>query len=295
MRYETEASFRSALEDRLKKQTTDVNRLAYLRKQVVFERFLARLVGVAPGRFVLKGALGMEFRGGERGRTTKDMDLGTVEEEEEVTEDILEAAELDLEDYFVFQAERVDRRESASGKTVRYRVKAELAGREFDIVLVDVGLNEIPLWEPDRVQTPGLLKFADLAPVSVPALSLEQQIAEKVHAYTRIYEGGHRSSRVKDLVDILAIAAWHSVRADRLTEAIEVIFARRGTHDAPPRLREPPDQWSRSMVRLLEESSLTYASNAAFTKAVQFLQPVLSGTARGIWSPEEEKWSSTRA
>lgn len=197
MRYETAASFRSALEDRLKKQTTDVNRLAYLRKQVVFERFLARLVGVAPGRFVLKGALGMEFRGGERGRTTKDMDLGTVEEEEEVTEDILEAAELDLEDYFVFQAERVDRRESASGKTVRYRVKAELAGREFDIVLVDVGLNEIPLWEPDRVQTPGLLKFADLAPVSVPALSLEQQIAEKVHAYTRIYEGGqgHMESR----------------------------------------------------------------------------------------------------
>lgn len=292
MRYETAASFRSALEDRLKNQTPDVNRLAYLRKQVVFERFLARLVEVAPDRFVLKGALGLDFRGGGRGRTTKDMDLGSAEEEEAVTEDVLAAAELDLEDYFVFRVERVGIQESASGKTVRYRMKAELAGREFDTVLLDVGLDEKPLWEPDRFETPGLLDFADLAPVSVPALSLEQQIAEKLHAYTRVYEGGHRSSRVKDLIDILAIAARHSVRADRLAEATEIIFARRGTHDVPSSLPELPDSWSRSIARLLEEASMPSDSNTALENAVRFLQPVLSGSAKGTWSPGKGKWSS---
>lgn len=297
MRYETAAAFRSALEDRLKKRVVgsgQVGRLDYLRKQVVFERILARMVEIAHDRFILKGALGLEFRGTGRGRTTKDMDLGSAEEEEEVTETLLAAAALDLGDYFVFRIERVDTRESAAGRTVRYRVEAELAGTEFATVNLDVALNETPHWEPEHVETPGLLRFADLAPVSVPALSLEQQIAEKIHAYTRVYEGGRRSSRVKDFVDILSIATRHSVRADRLTEAIEVIFARRGTHDVPARLPEPPDGWSRSMTRLLEEASLAYESNTAFMKAAEFLQPVLSGEGTGIWNPEEGAWSGVK-
>lgn len=295
MRYETAGSFRSALEDRLKSLAAGsrgTRSLAYLRKQVVFERILARLVDVAPDRFVLKGALGLEFRGGGgRGRTTMDMDLGGEGEEEEVTEDILAAGELDLADYFVFRVERVDARESASGRTVRYRVKAELAGREFDAVLLDVALDEEPLWEPERVQTPGLLGFAELDPVSIPALSLEQQLAEKLHAYTRTYGGGRRSSRVKDLVDILSIASRHSVRADRTREAIEVVFARRRTHDVPHRLPEPPPEWSRAMARSLEEASLPQDLGTAFRVVSRFLDPVMSGSATGVWDPGEAVWS----
>lgn len=298
MRYETAAAFRSALEARLKNlagETGAVYRLPFLRKQAVFERILARLVEVAPDRFVLKGALGLEFREGETGRTTMDMDLSSDDEEDEVTEHLLSAAELDLEDHFVFRVERMGIRQSPPGRTVRYRLHAELAGRGFEDVLLDVGLDEPILWEPERVQTPGLLSFADLPPVSVPALSLEQQIAEKLHAYTRIYEGGRRSSRVKDLVDIVSIASRHSVRADRMKEAIEVIFARRRTHRAPHRLPEPPAEWSRSVTRSLEEASLPYDSVSAFTKAVEFLDPVLSADAAGIWNPAAGVWGESKS
>ncbi|MGI9003671.1 MAG: nucleotidyl transferase AbiEii/AbiGii toxin family protein [Pseudonocardia sp.] len=53
--------------------------------------------------------------------------------------------------------------------------------------------------------TPDLLAFAGVAQVRVPALPLETQIAEKLHAYTRTYESGRPSSRTKDLVDIFLI------------------------------------------------------------------------------------------
>lgn len=38
--------------------------------------------------------------------------------------------------------------------------------------------------------------------VEVPALPIEQHIAEKVHAYTRRYGRGNSSTRVKDLIDL---------------------------------------------------------------------------------------------
>ena len=49
--------------------------LARLRKEVAFDRLLARLLVVAPGRWVLKGGLALDFRFGERARTTRDIDL----------------------------------------------------------------------------------------------------------------------------------------------------------------------------------------------------------------------------
>ena len=50
--------------------------LARLRKRVAFELFLRRLAQVAPDRWVLKGALALDFRLGGASRSTKDIDLG---------------------------------------------------------------------------------------------------------------------------------------------------------------------------------------------------------------------------
>ncbi len=75
MRYSTAAAFRTALEERL--LTTARQRgvpLVRLRKLVAFERLLARLMAVAPDRWILKGALAFHFRLAARFRTTKDRD-----------------------------------------------------------------------------------------------------------------------------------------------------------------------------------------------------------------------------
>ena len=77
-RYATAAGFRRALEDRLqdiaRKEGIDLQRL---RRQVAFDRLLARLFQAAQARalpWVLKGGYAMELRI-KTARTTKDIDL----------------------------------------------------------------------------------------------------------------------------------------------------------------------------------------------------------------------------
>jgi hypothetical protein len=48
VKYASAVAFRAALEARLKTQQTDAIGLSRLRKRVVFERLLARLLAVAP-------------------------------------------------------------------------------------------------------------------------------------------------------------------------------------------------------------------------------------------------------
>jgi len=63
MKYATPSAFRAALEQRLSTiaQQTRVPPVR-LRKLVVFDRLLARLVVVAPNRWVVKGAVALLFR-----------------------------------------------------------------------------------------------------------------------------------------------------------------------------------------------------------------------------------------
>ena len=102
MRYATAAAFRQALEQRLRDRSRGTGEsLVRLRKVVVFQRMLARLLRAAPDGWVLMGALALDFRLGSRGRTTKDMDLVGWGDEEAAIEDLQRAAALDLEDFFV--------------------------------------------------------------------------------------------------------------------------------------------------------------------------------------------------
>ncbi len=79
MRYASAGAFRRALETRLAAQARETGRsLVRLRKEVAFDRFLARMFAVAPDGWVLKGALALDYRFGDRARTTKDIDLAKV-------------------------------------------------------------------------------------------------------------------------------------------------------------------------------------------------------------------------
>jgi hypothetical protein len=63
VKYASAAAFRQALEERLKNEAASIGlALARLRKRVTFELFLRRLLIVAPDRWVLKGALALDFR-----------------------------------------------------------------------------------------------------------------------------------------------------------------------------------------------------------------------------------------
>jgi hypothetical protein len=99
VKYESAAAFRMALDQRLKREAEKTGLgLTRLRKRVAFELFLRRLVEVAPNRWVLKGALALDFRLDATTRSTKDIDLGRDDDEEAAVHDIAAAQQLDLHD-----------------------------------------------------------------------------------------------------------------------------------------------------------------------------------------------------
>lgn len=105
MKYATPQAFERALSDRLKRQATEESvELDRLRKRVAFERFLARLFSQAPPRWVLKGGYALELRLGGKARATKDMDLNLPPPPvEDLLDELQEAAERDLGDFFLLQ------------------------------------------------------------------------------------------------------------------------------------------------------------------------------------------------
>lgn len=181
MKYKTATAFRAALEQRLldRSRKSDTS-LVRLRKAVVFDRLLARLVLVAPGRWILKGALALDFRMGERTRTTKDMDLVRQDDEESATADLIACQSVDLDDFFAFVVQKAGRiTEEQDGGAVRYRVRAELAGRLFENVLVDIGFSDPLVWQPELILGTDLFAFAGLDRIEVPTLQLEQHVPKR--------------------------------------------------------------------------------------------------------------------
>ncbi len=240
MKYRDAAAFRQALEERLKAGAEgEPARLSRDRKRVAFDRLLARLVAVAPGRWLLKGGFALDLRMAERARATKDIDIEWRDDATELSEVVIQAAEHDAGDFFVFTIERAGTPEDRLGGAHRFRVSSMLATRSFESFLLDVGFRDEEV-ATETLATADLLGFAGIPPVQVEAVPVELQVAEKLHAYTRTYEGGRASTRAKDLVDLVLIAELTPLDAGALRQAIETTFAKRGTHALPRELSAPP-------------------------------------------------------
>ncbi len=295
MRYTSAPAFRSALEVRLLAHSRETGlSLARLRKEVAFDRLLARLLAVAPGRWVLKGGLALDYRFGDRARTTRDIDLAMAGGEEGATTALLAAQATDLGDFFVFSVERTAKLdELQEGAAVRYRARAALGGRLFEEFVVDVGFDLPPEAGIEVLRGPDHLGFAEIAPVEAPALVLEIQIAEKLHAYTRGYgQAGVQSTRVKDLVDLALIAASRSIDAEDLRSAIGRTFAARGLHGIPEALPEPPADWRVPFRRMASEVGVDEDLDAGHHVASLLIDPVLNGAAAtGVWDPATKRWT----
>ncbi len=294
MRYASAAAFRQALETRLLALSrSQGSSLVRLRKEVAFDRLLARLLIAAPGRWVLKGGLAFDYRFGTRARTTKDMDLAGAAGEEVATSDLLAAADLDMGDYFSFSIERTAKLDQlVEGAAVRYHVRADLGARRFEDFIVDIGFDLPPGWEPEVLIGPDLLSFAGIDPVAAPSLPLEVQVAEKVHAYTRGYGvDGVGSTRVKDIVDLALVASTAKLDASKLRRAVSETFERRGGRALPPALPRPPADWSVPFGRLAGEIHLATDLGGGHQLAARLLDPILSGkVTTGHWDAAGQAW-----
>jgi predicted nucleotidyltransferase component of viral defense system len=297
VRYATAEAFRTALEQRLKNEA-EASGLALMRvrKRVAFERFLARLAASESSGWLLKGAFALELRLGLRTRTTKDIDLGRADDEEAATEHLNAATRVDLGDFFDFEVRRTPALDAAASfQAVRYTVRADLASRRFEQFPVDVALSESSPIQAEPLFGGNSLEFADVAALQLPVVSLEQHVAEKLHAYTGTF--GHdarESTRAKDLVDLVLIGELAEIDAKRLSHALATTFEQRARQPLPNAVPSPPSSWARPYAVLAREVGVAVHIEAGHAAAARLLDPVLRSDAGGHWDPQARR-SRSRA
>jgi hypothetical protein len=282
MKYASGRDLRAALESRIKRVAGHDN-LSHvrLRKRVVFEQLLARLFTVAPDRWIVKGGVAL------------DLDLARQDTDEAATEDLLAATELDIGDYFTFTIARDATPPTDEDIAVRYHVRAELGGKTFEAIVLDIGFGDPFPTTPEILSSPTFLGFAGLPPLTVPALPIELHVAQKLHAYTRTYSSGRSTSRVKDLIDLILICGTHSFAAHTIKDGLESTFQSRGTHILPNSVPSPPGNWATPFRKLAIEVGLDPDVETGHKIAATFLNPILAGAVEPhqIWNPERGNWS----
>jgi Nucleotidyl transferase AbiEii toxin, Type IV TA system len=272
-RYETIAAFESALRAKLHYIADERRTFQDLRRQVAFGRVLARLQFAAPEAWLLKGGAALEYRIG-RARATFDLDISTELDVERMSELLAASAATTLDDYFQIT---LGQREHPVDEVETYRFDVDVQyanGRRFERLKLDVGFSDPRIGTPVEIEVPSLLEFAGVPAIFVKAIRAEQQLAEKVHAYTKPY-GSYRSSRVKDLVD-MALLLRDGVDASELRKSLQIVFTTRATHEIPAMLPPPPEDWRIPYARLAFELPVPPDLSAAYAFAADALLPVLA-------------------
>ena len=108
-----------------------------------------------------------------------------------------------------------------------------------------------------------LLEFAGLSAPRIALYPMEQQFAEKVHAYTFPWRD-RENTRVKDLADLVLLITSGMLDITRVRAALHATFETRGTHALPTALPLPPRDWAAAYAALAQEFALPAATlNAA--------------------------------
>ena len=94
-------------------------------------------------------------------------------------------------------------------------------------------------------------------------LSKEQQFAEKLHAYT-LPRSDRQNSRVKDLVDLILLLQRGNLEYKRVEESLVKVFSKRKTHELPPSIESPPDDWKPVFEKLAKESNVNVGIERAY-------------------------------
>jgi hypothetical protein len=281
--YKTAGAFRAALEARLqtraRAQGTDLLRI---RRQVAFDRFLARMFSQGPKAaypWVLKGGYAMELRM-HSARTTKDIDLtlhdstglsqNPKERAEQVRAMLQEAAASPFDDYFEFLVgEARQELDGAPEGGNRYPIQARMDGRDFARFHVDVGVGDEVIEPLDVVTGEDWLSFGGVAAPSFPIISAEQQFAEKLHAYT-LPRGERVNTRTKDLIDMVLLIRGETLDKDKIAAAVCATFLKRATHDVPKELDPPPAEWEAVFDALAKECDLLMKLREGFEVVREF-------------------------
>lgn len=296
-RFQTADDFRRSLDQRIITAAHETG-LAHdrLRKDVAFQRLVARFVATGDHRWTVKGGVGILWRVDREARATRDVDTNWMGDPDELEGFLDTVQAIDLSDWFAFEIGPPHPLEGEAELALRFAVTAFVAGRVFAVFRLDV--NVVPgdrrRVVPVAVHVP-LLKFVGLADITVPMISVAHQLAEKLHAVSRSYASGD-SSRAKDAFDSLLLAQTIALpAAGDVRAAVAETFVIRATQlpVTAPRL---PTAWEDSLDALLGDYPL--AGIRRFTELeiawTRLWDPILSETCLDTahWNAMNLDWSA---
>lgn len=291
MIYKTGSAFRQALEHHIREIYLDQNiPLTRLRKFIAFDRFLSRLFKLNPNNWIIKGGLNLEIRLGQFARTTKDIDLLSLERPNNIFDLLLTSSKINLNDFFEFLVHRPIRNTFDLTTGTRYSVNSYLDGRLFEQFHVDIGVNDKLIEPPELLKMHSYLSFAEIDNTVFPCYSINQQIAEKLHAMTRTYISGE-SSRVKDFVDILILASAYDLDFKKLKNAIVITFKNRNTHPLPTCINGLKTSFQKTYSNLAAQVGLRIEGiEEANTVLSNLILPILLNKSLKKWDPRKYTW-----
>jgi hypothetical protein len=276
-----------ALEERLNRAARERGvDVMVLRRQVAFDRLLARILAETAQDIVLKGGYALLLRL-ERARTTKDIDLsfrgslggiwqGTDKSAPSKLQQFLQdRCCAELADFFEFTiGEATLDLENAPYGGYRFPVAAIMAGRPFIAFSIDMAAGDTWIEPHEMIETKDWLGFAGIEPPQIPAISNEQQFAEKLHAYT--VQRQRANSRVKDLVDLVVLLRRATLAPHHLRFAVARTFERRqspGVIVVP----DPPSTWRKPFASLASQCGVETDMHAAADELRAFCRSVELG------------------
>jgi predicted nucleotidyltransferase component of viral defense system len=293
--YATTNSFRRALEDRLKKEAKARDRsLEQLRREFLFQRFLALIFSEPDCLWVLKGGASLLMRLA-KARFSKDLDLlrlGELSPEEAISE--LRVLTTPGEgDHLTFVIEdRVTY--SRTNPVVEISVTAYI-GAEYGSFPIDLARELHLLAVPERIRPAPVVEVPGLAGLpEVVVYPLTDQVADKVCAMYELH-GDLRSasSRYRDLIDLVLIVSTCELEAEPLRRALRSESKRRGMQ-LPEQMVSPGPQWPTgygAYARKAKIDTAFHTMEAALEHVGICINPLVSSSRdSGLWLPRHG-WS----
>lgn len=274
-------------------------------RQARFDRFLSRVFADGDhSEWLLKGGMSMLARV-PRSRTTKDMDLAAQHAQDltEAERSLSALVAADLGDHLTFRLIRSeptglgDNQPGVATRRLTYACLDTESDRQIDTMTVDVVVGPAPVGEPEVVEPANRLHLRrGLVTHPYRLYPVADQIADKVCATMDTnYPGGKRSSRVKDLVDLVVLAHTQSIDLAELRHAIDAKQMISGIE--PFEHFQIPDDWTRTYpatatgVPIAESFNATTAAKVVAT----LIDPALNKSpTTATWNPQDLAWNSAK-
>ncbi|MEE8498682.1 MAG: nucleotidyl transferase AbiEii/AbiGii toxin family protein [Acidimicrobiia bacterium] len=290
--YQTAKDFDRALTDRIASAALILPYgVPQLRRQFAYGRLLARLFLHEPERWVLKGATGLLARMPGKARHSMDVDLFFSGELDEAVSGFRDAADGDLGDFFTFDVvPGVALSRNTTGRVLT--VTAYLGDKVFEAFPVDVVVTQTMTTEADSTPPIELIEVPGLESPPYRTYPISDQIADKYSAMLGTY-AGLPSTRYRDLVDLVLIATTQHVDADLLRVALASEQRRRGL-DPGEALKLPSADWRQGYGRVASAMPgfRVIDADEAVELVGRLLEPILDGTAAGLWNPQDLRWDN---